>query len=378
MMTAAELRYDRQERILRAIRGEKNDQLPILAGGTGAGPIRAAGDDVRVYDPGEFGDARHDHRRNAAESAEYRSAVAIGYSARFLGVPQLAKTYLPGVELKETDMWQPVIKKVMTDEDYDFVIENGWQKFNDICIFERLGYDPDELARGAEEDAKNIRKYYDAGYPFMNGRMLPAPLDTVCFGRGIMDFFMDMIEIPEKVSEVFNIILDEFEASQKEEIRKNIEDAKARGEVTMYTIAPCVHANCGLVSRDIFDKFGWPLFERGANLLFELGAIVFLHMDTNWTNFLDYFKSFPAGRCIFDSDGGTDLYKLKDMLGSRMAITGNIAPALLAFGTPEQIYDACRKQIEEMGDGYILAPSCSFPANMSREKIDAFYAASLG
>lgn len=67
--------------------------------------------------------------------------------------------------------------------------------------------------------------------------------------------------------------------------------------------------------------------------------------------------------------------KLKSVLGSRMAITGSIAPALLAFGTPDEVYKACCDQIEEMGEGFILAPSCTLPANMPKENIDAMYAA---
>ena len=90
---------------------------------------------------------------------------------------------------------------------------------------------------------------------------------------------------------------------------------------------------------------------------------------------LDYFTDFPKGRCIFDTDGFTDLYKVRDLLGGKMAFTGSVAPATMAFGTPDDNYQAVKEQIAEMGDSFIAAPSCSLPANMPRENIDAMYAA---
>ena len=49
--------------------------------------------------------------------------------------------------------------------------------------------------------------------------------------------------------------------------------------------------------------------------------------------------------------------------------------ATLAFGTPDERYKEARKQIAEMGDSFILAPSCTLPANMPAANIDALYAA---
>ena len=130
-----------------------------------------------------------------------------------------------------------------------------------------------------------------------------------------------------------------------------------------------------LLGRELFEEFGWPLIKRQADFILGLGGYVFFHMDANWTNFLDYFKEFPKGRCLFDSDGFTDLYKIRDTLGPTMAFTGSIAPATLVFGSPDEIYKEARKQISEMGDSFILAPSCTLPANMPAANIDALYAA---
>lgn len=375
-MNADSLRLERQARILRAIHGERNDRVPLMFAGDCAL--------IRYVRPETtFGYMIREHEEMTRtiigdvlpRFPKIDMLAAVGMSSKHLGAVHMAKTYLPGKELDENVMWQPMFEHIMKEEDYDFIIAQGWKKYQDICMFERLGYDSDEMRLDFEAGLRNKQRYYEAGLPFVFGNMLPAPFDVLAFGRGLMDFFMDIYEIPEKILEVFEIIMEEFETDNRESIRKTIAEGKLRGEETMYTIAPCVQANCNLLGRDMFERFGWPLFERQTNFILDSGGYVFFHMDTNWTNTLDLFRTFPMGRCLFDPDGGTDMRKLKEILGGRMAITGSIAPALLAFGTPERIFEACRNEIEMMGDGYILAPSCTLPANMPKENIDAMYAA---
>lgn len=366
----------RQERILRAMRNQKNERVPLMFSGDYA-LIRYARPETT------FGYMIRSHEEMTKIIIEevipkfpkMDYLAAVGMSSKFLGAVHMAKTYLPGRELPENEMWQLVFEHIIREEDYDLILSKGWKAFQELCMFERLDYDPEEMRLDFEAGLRNKKRYHDAGLPFMYGGMLPAPFDMLAFGRGLMEFFTDMFEIPEKISEVMNLIMDEYEAEHLQEVRRTIEEGKARGEETMYTVAPCVQANCGLLGRKLFEQFGWPLLERQAKFILDQGGYVFFHMDAKWTAFLDLFTGFPKGRCLFDSDGGTDMEKLRDTLGDRMALTGCVSPATMAFGTPEEVYRECRRQIEEMGDSFILAPSCTLPANMPRENVDAMYAA---
>ena len=375
-MDNTKLRLERQDRILRAMRNEKNDRVPLMFAGDCAL--------IRYIKPETtFGYMIREHETMTKTIVEEVLPLfpkmdmlnAVGMSSKFLGAVHMAKTYLPGKELPENEMWQPVFEHIIGEDDYDFIIRNGWQKYQDKCWFERLGVDPDEMREDFEAGMRNKKLYHDAGVPFMAGNMLPAPFDVLAFGRGLMDFYMDLYERPEEVLEVMNIIMDEYEEENRESIRAVVQETKSRGEEVMYTIAPCVQANCTLLGRTQFEQFGWPLIERQTNFILGLGGLVDFHMDANWTDVLDLFAVFPEGKCLFDSDGGTDLIKLRDILGSRMAITGCIAPALMAFGKPDEIYEEAKREIEMMGDSFILAPSCTLPANMPKENIDAMYAA---
>jgi uroporphyrinogen decarboxylase len=58
--------------------------------------------------------------------------------------------------------------------------------------------------------------------------------------------------------------------------------------------------------------------------------------------------------------------KLKEKYGSRVAIIGYVSTALLFRGTPQQVMDACKRQIDVLGKdgGFILAPGCEYPPNI--------------
>ena len=58
--------------------------------------------------------------------------------------------------------------------------------------------------------------------------------------------------------------------------------------------------------------------------------------------FIDYFKEFPKGTCIFECEN-MDIYKTKEILGDRMCIMGNVSSTLFSQGSPKDIKEVCRK-----------------------------------
>ena len=61
----------------------------------------------------------------------------------------------------------------------------------------------------------------------------------------------------------------------------------------------------------------------------------------------------------------TDL-ELKEKYGEAVTIIGYIPTPMLIHGTPQQVMDECRRQIDILakGGGYILAPGCEYPPNI--------------
>lgn len=369
-------RQERQSRVLHAIRHEPADRTPLMLPGDCA-LLRYSKPDASfawmLENMSEMYDIIAGQTLKALPKVDYMGGAS-GKSPRFLGAPFLGKTRLPGKELREDEMWQPVLGGTMKEEDYGLIADKGWNYFRDLCLYTRLGISREEMEADFRQSASNVEKLYDAGFPFLKAPPTPSAFDFLCLARGPMEFLMDLISIPDQVHAAIDAIVEEY-LETGGQLKKKVEEAGEMGEFLLVNINPCVYANCDMVSRKIFEEFGWPLFLRLTNHVLESGAYVFFHMDTNWTAFLDFFSAFPKGRCIFDTDGGTDLETLRDLHGDRFAITGNISPTLLAFGTPDDVYRECRRQIEMMGTGYILSPACSLPANTPKENIDAMYAA---
>jgi len=68
---------------------------------------------------------------------------------------------------------------------------------------------------------------------------------------------------------------------------------------------------------------------------------------------------------------------IQTMLQAYELIGGGDVPAsMFAFGTPDEVYNYCRKLIQEIGpDGFILQSGCDIPTNAKLENVQAMVSA---
>jgi uroporphyrinogen decarboxylase len=82
---------------------------------------------------------------------------------------------------------------------------------------------------------------------------------------------------------------------------------------------------------------------------------------------LPYWAQVPMGDSGIISIGEkVDIDTAIEYFGDTCIIAGNIEPALLLTGTPEQIYECCRQAIEKgkrAARGYVLMQGCEVPVN---------------
>jgi uroporphyrinogen-III decarboxylase len=69
----------------------------------------------------------------------------------------------------------------------------------------------------------------------------------------------------------------------------------------------------------------------------------------------------------------TDMKVAKKILGNTICLKGNVPCTDLAFGTPRQVEDRCKKLIDDCanGGGFILSSGCEAPVNSKPENIAA-------
>lgn len=372
-MEASTLAEQRQNRLMQALKHEKPDRTPLMLNGSVAF-MRYAGSEKTVAD------FVNDPLSCAKEflpavSKMENLDIADGWSMAMGdsgGAMWFSKMKLPGRELGVNDLWQLDEHAFMTRDDYDLIFENGWNWYINYVNTEVLGLNPPDMGAmmGLALEASKLNEQY--GYPEWGaGVMAQSPLDKICVGRGTVNFFRDIREIPDKLKAVLEVIME----GEMENLKMMLEHAKPGG---VGMVAPAIRCTCDYVSEKVFEEFVWPTMYPQADLMLEHGLYVSFHNDSNWTDFLHFWTHYPAKRCIYDSDGQTDFQKIIDILGDRMCLTGNVPPGLLSLGTPDDVYNYCRAQIEQAGDAYILSGSCTLPPNTKPENLDAMNAAVAG
>jgi hypothetical protein len=257
----------------------------------------------------------------------------------------MSKVRVPGVDLPDNEMWQVVETELMDRNDYDCILDLGW--------------------------ADNVRAEWHAhGIPVLSGGDITTPIELLCGARSLPKFAVDLIEIPDKIETVMNIIMPHLAS-------KSIQRAKELGYPLVWVggwrSAPY------LLSPAMWNRFVWPYILKLVYEVVDAGLIALLHLDSDWTRELKRFRELPRGKCIMALDGETNIFKAKEVLGDHMCLMGDVPASMLFFKNSEDVYNYCSRLIRELGPaGFILQSGCDIPANAKLENVQAMVTAAVG
>ncbi len=299
------------------------------------------------------------------------NAFFAGYS-KGAGLALMSKVKMPGIDIGKDDILQIDEHPYMEYDDYKKIIDKGWNEFKLDYITNKLNATKEDLEAGMPFMKAMMEKNEKAGYVAFSGVVHPAGWDALSAMRGMSNFFRDLRKDPQLIKDTIAAMCAAEWDNYAAALKKN---AETRATFCCM-VQPAVRANCDFVSRKQYEEFVWPYAQKYAYAVIDSGNIVHFHYDAKWDSFLDLYTEFPKNKCIFDSDGLTDIYKVKEILGPTMAIMGNVSAALLAIGNPDQVYDFTVKQIHDIGpEGYYVCSSCTVPSNCKPENLKAMVAA---
>ena len=275
-----------------------------------------------------------------------------------------SKVRVPGVDLPPDEIWQVVETELMQPEDYDRILEMGWVNYFSEYMSQRVLDDAAQsLLPGNQKSINVIEAWAGEGIPVLSGGDVTLPFELLCGSRSLNNFFMDLLEIPDKVEKVMDVIVPHLAQN---------ECAKATGRgypavwIGGWRTAPY------MISPPMWERFVWPYFYRLVNEVIDSGLIALLHLDSNWDRELQRFKEFPKGKVIVALDGDTDIFKAKEKLGDHLCIMGDVPAAMLAFDNPDKVFNYCSRLIRELGpEGFILHSGCDIPTNAKLENVQA-------
>jgi uroporphyrinogen-III decarboxylase len=308
--------------------------------------------------------------RLGAEDFDGINALPGGRITVALSSVWLSRLAVPGRDLPDDSLWQVAEAEVLTIEDYDTIIDKGWSTF-------LKGYMP-RIIDVAELEANKtwvksnitnvVQRFRDSGYVPISFGATTIPFESLCGGRSMQQFFLDLYRIPDKVKAAMDVI-------QPSLIRAGINTARLSGISRVWVGG--WRAASSLLSPKLWEKFVFPYYLEMITALAEEEIVSVLHFDQDWTRDLARLREFPAKTCLLNLDGMTDIRKAKEVLGDHMAIMGDVPAALLSIGTPDDVYAYVRDLIRDVGPtGLILCPGCDAPINAKPENMEAFVAAS--
>jgi hypothetical protein len=291
------------------------------------------------------------------------------------------KARWPGIDLPPDSICQLLETEVMKAEDYAWVSEMAgkWGRLSYVGFFLRMiarAWDHIDEGFGAFTYAVPRMVHHLAGWRLefdswrrrgvttLYGFLPEVAFDSFSLARGLMPFVKDCRVRPEEV-------------------------ARAAEDLTegYYFITRVICALMGIpraqlflhrssndfLSPKMFNELAFPSLKSLVDRLVAAGIQVVLHCDGNWDLNLEKLRELPAGNCIVEFDGPSNIFLAKEVIGDRMCIMGDVPPDMLCLASVSEVDEYCHRLIEEVGKGggYIMASGCEVPPNARPENVRA-------
>ena len=202
------------------------------------------------------------------------------------------------------------------------------------------------------------QRILDHGYilPMVTSR---GPLCTAGFVRSTTDFMIDLVENPQYAHKLIDLctqlIIDWLKAQ-----------AKAMGDTVegIFILDDIV----GFINEDHYLEFAHPYLKRICDA-FPKDWIKVYHNDADINACLEHLPD--CGFHVLNWGKQTDIEDVKDIVGDRMCLMGNVNPLEIGVrGTPDDVREATLEVLEKSeGEGIILSVGGGTSPGMPRENI---------
>ncbi|MCX5646796.1 MAG: uroporphyrinogen decarboxylase family protein [Phycisphaerae bacterium] len=186
-----------------------------------------------------------------------------------------------------------------------------------------------------------------------------GPLALYADLRGVESMFLDLIDNPQMYRSAAEIIIENQIRFARAQIAAGA-DMIGVGDAVASQISPAM-----------YRQFVLPFEKRLFDAIHEAGAAVKLHICGDIRNSVRFMAQ--TGCDILDVDWMVPLDEARTVVGPDVTLAGNFDPtAVLLQGTPQEVADTARQNIEMGGRRFILQPGCEVPPGTAEPNIRAF------
>jgi len=280
----------------------------------------------------------------------------------------IGKTMIPGKDFEENEVAQFQELEVLIRDDYDKIAKLGYNQFRVKYRQRFTSYNEDQILKWTRRQMTQyqyeLETWSARGIRSLCGAIVSSPMMILSTTRTLVEFTMDLFEIPDQVEAAMEAMVDDL-------IQDTIEAAQISGEQGVMLIME--RSGCFYYSLDIYERFEYPFMKKMVEAFAEEGLITVMHLDQDYTMNLPYFKDLPPKMVVAEFDSMTDIFKAKEILNGHICIAGDVPAALTTLGKVEEVEEYCRKLIDVVGKdgGFILSTGCTCPVECKMENFKA-------
>ena len=287
------------------------------------------------------------------ESGDLKSQVEFWAGAGYDSIPLTVGMMNPGEITKESSIFG-VVERTLRREGEETV---PWKiEENGVITY------PEDFDRFPWEDAAKLdfSKFHQI-QPFLP----PGMKILACSGKvftvtwmlmGFQNFCLSLYMQEDLLSKVFQKV-GEIQVQGAKELSK-ISNLGAIWVVDdlSYGSGPMIHPK-------FFRKYVFPWYEELAALAKKQGLLFFFHSDGNIWPIMDDLIAIGFDAIHPIDPTSMDIKEVKEKVGKKLGILGNLHTDLLARGSEEEVRELTKKLIREIapGGGYALGSGNSVP-----------------
>lgn len=175
------------------------------------------------------------------------------------------------------------------------------------------------------------------------------------------NFFMDLLEDESYVGDLMDLCVD---------VALDFARAQVAAGADTIGIGDAVASQ---VSPDVYERLILPREQRLVRGIKEMGAKARMHICGNLTHLLPGLASLQLD--VIDVDHMVSLGKVREALGPKVAIGGNLDPvADILRGNPDTIRAKLERCYQEVGNPFIVNAGCEIPSGTPAENLKALCA----
>jgi len=195
----------------------------------------------------------------------------------------------------------------------------------------------------------------------IGGAMTIGPMGVLCRLRRPQDLLRDWIMHKEEVHEAMDFITDVL----IEYVEKQLDSANTRLKMC---VIPTVGAQSCIMSRELWEEIDAPYLKRIVDAAKKKGSIFVSHNCGRGAYFdllIKWLKPMAMHFAYLPHDCQTE-QEMIEKYSKKVIMVGYVETTLLGLGTPSEVFEESKRQIEVFRDwkrGYVLSSACEYPVN---------------